>query len=229
MSYEDCTSNHPGYFNVDFYSLYDATVVIGEPHAFDSVPWEYRDVKQRFLYEKSIQFSRNWFGEIIKKRGADKHHEPVCHPKSMELPMKNMPEPGEWNEDWFTTWKSRRENPNNLVIFDKDENDEMAEISVGESSSIDEGSIQSNGSSHDDLGDKYAAIEDSEGEEEDHGDVNNGTSATWEETLEVGTLCTVRLKIGERASRVHYDYTSLLRKSRWRKKYCPFDTFSHEN
>ena len=39
------------------------------------------------------------------------------------------------------------------------------------------------------------------------------------EKPEIGTLHTLRYKMGERTTRVHYDYTSMLRKSRWKKKY----------
>jgi len=51
-----------GYLSVDFYSLYESTVVQVEDEDIDVAPWEYRDVGQRFLHEKSIE-SRNWFGK----------------------------------------------------------------------------------------------------------------------------------------------------------------------
>ena len=53
---------HNGYSNVDFYSLYDATMVQATDEDIDQAPWEYRDVGQRFLHEKSLE-SRNWFGK----------------------------------------------------------------------------------------------------------------------------------------------------------------------
>ena len=55
---------HTGYVNIDFYSLYEATVVQAEDEEIDEAPWEYRDVGQRFLHEKSLE-SRNWFGELL--------------------------------------------------------------------------------------------------------------------------------------------------------------------
>ena len=51
-----------GYLNIDFYSLYEATVMQVEDEDIDQAPWEYRDVGQRFLNEKSLE-SRNWFGK----------------------------------------------------------------------------------------------------------------------------------------------------------------------
>jgi hypothetical protein len=56
------TKGHPGYRDIDFYSLYEATNVKVEDQEIDSVPWECREVRQRFLHEKSVE-SRNWFGK----------------------------------------------------------------------------------------------------------------------------------------------------------------------
>ena len=67
QSYEERTRGHAGYFSVDFYSLSDSTAMVNqESHRLDDVPWEHRGVKQRFLYEKSISFTRNWFGRYFK-------------------------------------------------------------------------------------------------------------------------------------------------------------------
>lgn len=63
-SVEDRTKDHEGYFDIDFYSLYEATEVSVEDQDIDLAPWEYRDVRQRFLHEKSVE-SRNWFGERL--------------------------------------------------------------------------------------------------------------------------------------------------------------------
>ena len=50
---------------------------------------------------------------------------------------------------------------------------------------------------------------------------------SWEETPECGTFRNVKLKIGERVSRVTPDLTSSLRRSRWRKKFFPKGTFPY--
>jgi hypothetical protein len=55
---------HSGYSNIDFYSLYEASLVKAEEEDIDQAPWECRDVGQRFLHEKSLE-SRNWFGKIL--------------------------------------------------------------------------------------------------------------------------------------------------------------------
>jgi len=61
------TRGHPGYRDIDFYSLYEATNVKVEDQEIDSVPWECREVRQRFLHEKSVE-SRNWFGKSFCHR-----------------------------------------------------------------------------------------------------------------------------------------------------------------
>ncbi len=63
QSYEERTREHSGYSDVDFYSLSDATAINQEAHRLDEDSWEDRNVKQRFLHEKSISLSRNWFGK----------------------------------------------------------------------------------------------------------------------------------------------------------------------
>ena len=63
QSYEERTREFRGYSDVDFYSLSDATAINQEAHRLDEDSWEDRDVKQRFLHEKSISLSRNWFGK----------------------------------------------------------------------------------------------------------------------------------------------------------------------
>jgi len=88
----------------------------------------------------------------------------------MEMPIEAaMPDPGEWTEDWYTTWQSRKDNPNTLVNNDNQE----SKVDINED----------------------------------------------EDVPEVGNICTVRLRIGESVSRVHYTQTSYLRRSKWRRKY----------
>jgi len=98
-SYKDRASGHSGYMEVDVNSLYQGCTVNLGRHRHDSRPWEHRDVKQRFLYEPSIAFCRNWFGSLGLVRGNILFNMPVCRPKSMEMPMRA---PG-WKEDWFRT------------------------------------------------------------------------------------------------------------------------------
>jgi hypothetical protein len=126
-------------------------------------------------------------------RGNDRIHHPVALPKSLQLTVTRIPDPEEWNENWYTTWRSRRDNPNNLIAFTE------YEITMG---------AESNG-----IGESSSSLEDSE-------QVANRSSGTRRKvTIEIGSLYPVRLKAGERISRVHPDYTSSLRSSRWRKKY----------
>jgi len=182
---------HTGYLNVDFYSLYEATVVQADEEDIDQAPWEYRDVGQRFLHEKSLE-SRNWFGSFELQRENDRVPNPVCRPKSLEVSVTKIPEPGEWSEDWFTTWKSRKDNPNNLVTFAQDE-----------------------------------IVKTSENQYYAHSTKFNheSTPILQKVVVEIGSLCPVRVRGGERVSRIHPEFTSSLRQSRWRKKYLKGSLF----
>jgi len=216
QSYEERTRGHTGYFSVDFYSLSDSTAMVNqEAHRLDDVPWEHRSVKQFFLYEKSISFTRNWFGSANPTRGNSRNFEPVCHPRSLLMQMERLPNPGEWREEWYASWKSRKENPNALVTDKVERRVEIPSIHANARapSQSKEGAA---------VRDKYAFEDDAASlsdVDEDVGKRNDG--ASWEEPPEVGTLCTVRYKAGEPKSRVNWFLTSRLRKSRWRKKYLP--------
>eukprot|EP00579_Thalassiosira_antarctica_P009397 CAMPEP_0201915510 /NCGR_PEP_ID=MMETSP0903-20130614/5400_1 /ASSEMBLY_ACC=CAM_ASM_000552 /TAXON_ID=420261 /ORGANISM="Thalassiosira antarctica, Strain CCMP982" /LENGTH=1105 /DNA_ID=CAMNT_0048451127 /DNA_START=34 /DNA_END=3354 /DNA_ORIENTATION=- len=190
LSLDKRLMGHTGYLNIDFYSLYESTVVQAEDEDIDQAPWEYRDVGQRFLHEKSLE-SRNWFGSFEIKRGNDRVPNPVCRPKSLQVSVTKIPEPGEWNEDWYTTWKSRKDNPNNLVTFAQDETVKMSESQYFVHST------------------KCHEI----------------TPILKKVVVEIGSLCPVRVRGGERVSRIHPEFTSSLRQSRWRKKYLKGSLF----
>jgi hypothetical protein len=102
------------------------------------------------------------------------------------MDRSSLPDPGEWDEDWYTTWQSRKENPNALLRNEQDE-------------------VMSSLTDHDDVAAK----------------------GRRRETPEVGTICTVRLQIGESVSRIHPYLTSHLRHSKWKRKYLASGMFSH--
>ena len=217
LPYGERTKNHPGFFDVDVNSVYESTVPPFEPDDSGVTPWEHRDVKQRFLHERSVVFSRNWFGDLERVRGNPKYKQPFCKPKSMEMPMENIPDPGDWTEEWYTVWKS------------PDERRRGADRAGGSSgSSTDSDSTEGSytecsaapGKSHSNLETEYSGS--TEGCDSDNDD------DTWEEAPECGVLINVKQKIGERVSRIHPDYTSSLRRSRWRKKYFPRGTFPYK-
>jgi hypothetical protein len=183
------TKDHPGFFDVHVNSLYTSLAVRGRSHRLDVVPWEHRVVKQRFLFEQSTSYNKNWFGTTRKVCGNDTIKEPICRPKSMEMPMKTEV----WSEEWY---KKPWTNPLMNGSFESEDKEakEMQEIRR-----------------------KYNC------EQVDHDE----TLVSWEETPECGHLRNVRLKIGERTSRVTPDLTCSLRKSRWRKKYFPKGKFPY--
>jgi hypothetical protein len=49
----------------------------------------------------------------------------------------------------------------------------------------------------------------------------DGLPVEWGQDKSVGTIHTIRHRLGERMSKVHHDHTSYLFRSKWRKKYCP--------
>ena len=204
QSTQERTKEHSGFVDIDFYSLYESTTCYAEDEEIDEVPWEYRDVRQNFLYEKSVD-GRNWFGSFVPERGNDRIPYPVLRPKSLQIPVTKIPEPGYWKEDWYTTWKSLRDNPNKLVTFTEADIPSLNMNSSGttststtitESHSCDHQSVQSS---------------------------DTTTSQKKKVLIEIGNLVSVPLQYttsgGERTSKVHPDYTSSLRRSRWRKKY----------
>ena len=199
LSYKLRTKPHIGYFSVDVNSLQESAAFGGDDWPQDETPWELRYVRQRFLHERSLTFSRNWFGNLVNTRGNDKIKAPICKPKSMEMPMRNIPDPGDWTPEWYTTWESRK------LHLPRPSTEGSVSDSDSENSGSEEGSqlsgSYSSGSSYDD--------------------------DEWEEAPECGTIVNTRQKIGEHVTRVHPDFTSSLRKSRWRKKYFPAGSFPY--
>ena len=260
QSYEERTREFRGYSDVDFYSLSDATAINQEAHRLDEDSWEDRDVKQRFLHEKSISLSRNWFGKssaffnphdahvylpfyhhfyfylapspssyalntlsshcihsyiagsVPMTRGNDRNFESVCHPKSMPMPLdqfkQRLPQPGEWEEEWYMSWKARKENPN--ALFSRREN----RHALFSTSSSKKGDVENTSTQ---VRDKYAL--DDEDPSYTDGEENIPDDKIWKEPPEFGKLCTVRYKVGEPRSRLNWFLTSRLRRSRFRKKY----------
>jgi hypothetical protein len=209
-TYKERTKAHSGYTGVDVYSLYDLSTVQAEEDLLDSIPWEHREVKQRFLHEQSLSFSRNWFGSFLRKRGNDKYREPVAHPKSMEMPMESIHD-HEWADDWYLTWQARNRSPRS---GSRSNDDDKASHFDDDASSL----------RSDYSGSIITEHENSAREDET---VYDSDDDSWEEPPECGTLANVHQKIGERVSRVTPHHTSRLRRSRWRKKYFPRGTFPY--
>lgn len=207
LSYNRRVKPHTGYFDVDMYSLQESAAFGKENLYKDETPWELRHVRQRFLHERSLTFSRNWFGDLVKTNGNDKIKAPICKPKSMEMPMRKIPDPGDWTPEWYTTWGGRK------LLLRRPSIDASFESSIGSGSdSYTEKDYYDNNDSLRSYSTGGSTYEDDE---------------DWEDAPECGTFVNTKLKIGEHVTRVHPDYTSSLRKSRWRKKYFPIGTFPY--
>lgn len=195
-------AGHEGYTNIDVQSIYDTSIIYGVPHKLDSVPWERRRVPPNFLNQERIDTVQNWFGELSTERVSRKAREPISHPKSAIMNVSDNSCLASWKEEWYTTWRSRKENPNKLNNIVTHGQKKGANDWTGMDAGS-EGSIDSMGF---DQSDSFTQIE-------------------FSKRSEIGTICTIRFKIGERVSRVHPKFTSSLRKSRWKKKYFPKGIF----
>lgn len=111
--------HHEGYSAVD--RKVCKKIISIRSHRLDSFEWDDRKVKQKFL--DSDVTLKTWFGEFVISKGNDRYYEPILHPKSMVMPMdmSSLPDPDDWVEDWYTTWQSRKDNPNALVKSGGDE------------------------------------------------------------------------------------------------------------
>uniref|UniRef100_A0A7S1BKK6 Uncharacterized protein n=2 Tax=Corethron hystrix TaxID=216773 RepID=A0A7S1BKK6_9STRA len=232
ISFEERSAGHSGFYDLDYIEFYEATVTGTVGNLLDKIPWEHRNVPRNFFrsYEQS-----NFFGSIIRRRLSKRIFQPVCHPKSMLMPMEDaIPEDGEWLEDWYTTWEAKRSDTNNLVKhFDNDYDDKTLFSSMTGSTSIP--STLGGGTSA-----SVSRMTSSSGPgSRVSGSVAFGIMSSLEDSTEiiadiqkldppeVGTLNTVCLAIGESSSRVTWEYTSSLRKSRWRRKFFPRNTFPY--
>lgn len=225
--YKERTRFHPGFHNVDVHSIYESTMpILPTDDEEVYIPWERRRVRQRFLHEKSFSFSRNWFGDLVQKKGNEKIKQPVCKPKSMEMPIENIPDPGEWTEEWYTQWKSPYDNRAVRRVHSDDDyttDDSCSDTDTNGTHGNGDRAFTSgeSGSVNDD--DTYYSESDATGTDR----TDDDDDYSWEEAPECGEIINVKQKIGERVSRVHPDYTSSLRRSRWRKKYFPRGTFPY--
>jgi hypothetical protein len=160
-------------------------------------------------------------GKLLRLRGNDRNRAPVCHPKSMEMPHENYPHPGEWTEEWYTTWKRPRDQEEASSEASSQASGSEFDESEGSSVNEDDDSTQhSETKSKGSQDDKYTKCSQSLDDSDDD-------SSSWEEIPECGHLRTVKLRIGEHISRVHFNHTSSLRRSRWRLKYFPRGTFPY--
>jgi hypothetical protein len=235
LSYKDRCKQHPGYFDVDYYSLIDTSDVSKtQPHSLDFAPWEIRDVRQYFLHDQSISLSKNWFGKLQRTRGNQRVREAVAHPRSMEMPMENKPHPEEWTEEWYKVWKAP--NRSNSSFDSRSYSDSASEEgfdsrSGGSRSVLDDSSsyIGKSSSSHSASGYGSFSGDEAHSSRSDYGlSENDEDSLDEDDAPQCGELINVKPKIGERVTRIHPDFTCQLRKSRWRKKYFPRGTFPYD-
>jgi hypothetical protein len=190
-TYRDRTKAHSGFSRVHVNSLSDS-LNHSIQHPLDKTPWEHRVIEQRFLYEQSVSFRRNWFGVLLPiKVNPMITHQPICRPRSMPMPVRA----GKWIEEWYTRpWAQP------LLMSPRG----ASPVASGSHTSPWTDRTYDN-----------RALDD------------RAEDSVWEDVPECGKIRNVKLKIGERVSRVTPDLTSSLRRSRWRKKHFPRGTFPY--
>lgn len=225
LSVEERTESHPGYSGIQIYSLQESAKADGnkdELEIIDLTNWEKRKVKQRFLQERSIGFSRNWFAPFINLRhGNDKYKPPICKPESMKMPI-GAPEAGMWTEDML---KSPYQKLDKTISKKSMEDYDIGTTVWGR------GHSQSQSMSEDDSDYSEEAYSDSAEDSEDGSytviSEDSYDDDAFEDAPECGEIVNTRLEIGEQLTRVHPDYTCSLRRSRYRRKYFPKESFPY--
>lgn len=112
-----------------------------------------------------------------------------------------MTYPHKWEKEWYTTWYTRKNNPNTEGEKKKERARKREKRSKRKKKS------------------KRSRRNREEVESEDE--------IVTPEIPEIGNLYSLRFR-GEKASRVHLHFVSYLSKSRWKQKYFPRGIFSQE-
>ena len=134
-------------------------------------------------------------GVLLKKRGNERVREKVLQPKSMLMPTENS-RPEAWAEEWYTTYKPDADSCSRSALSSRSGGSSFDTHSTSSSALYSQG--YSKTSSRYDY--SYSA--------------SSGSSASWLEPPECGTLLNVKPNIGERVTRIHPDYTTSIRRSR---------------
>lgn len=133
--------------------------------------------------------------ERVNKRIAD----PVSQPRSVMMEVITYPE--KWDIDWFTTWYTKKHNPNK----DEEKKKERARKRAKRSKKKKKRSRRSR--------------------RRDYDEIEEVTEVP--EIPEIGNIYTLRFR-GEKASLVHLSFVSYLSQSRWKQKYFPNGIFSSD-
>lgn len=155
--------------------------------------------------------------------------------------MENKPHPEEWTGEWYKTWKKPEKGDNMSQSIESSysgsgtsrsgtegsstrHDSDVASSIIGKSGSHTSnhtGSIYSGSYSTRGVGSSRSSYAESS-------DPDDYTYVDDDDAPQCGTLTNVKPNIGERVTRIHPDYTSQLRRSRWRMKYFPRGSFPYE-
>eukprot|EP00978_Attheya_sp_CCMP212_P016122 scaffold41964_cov61-Attheya_sp.AAC.1 len=110
-------------------------------------------------------------GDLKRTKGNQRYPKKITQPKSLVIPFLHAAEAGTWPVDWYTTWQSWKDGQDNVNVFVTDEN------GVDESFDADE---------EDQSNEKYQRPK----------TLRQVKDAYSEQGPEIGTLFTMRLKVG---------------------------------
>ena len=148
------------------------------------------------------------------RRVHKKIHEPICRPRSLPAPDDLCTYA--WEEDWFASWYTKKHDLNKLRHQEKENIDDDGMDTRTQGTFLSRLTTKTSRTSKTRKS-KYSTHLDSP--DALYEEKRAKAKADRLEKPEIGTLHTLRYKLGERTTRVHYAYTSMLRKSRWKKKY----------
>ncbi len=116
--------------------------------------------------------------------------------------MEGLACPDKWEEEWYTTWHTRKNNPNKVGLKKKKKKKRSKRSKKKKRSRRSRGYYE-------------------EDEDDTEDDEIDEVQAPF-----IGNIYTLRFR-GENASRVHLAFISYVNKSRWKQKYFPKGIFSH--
>ena len=220
------SEGHLGYNGVHAKSLTRVAVQAGIKHTLETFEWE--KLGSELTRKRGLADTVNWLGKsnfasfkfsliyqssyascLLRRiciielgnfeqtRQNRRMNEAITQPDTVVFKRLMYPKP--WEEEWFTTWLSRKHNHGGQT---RDKQRYRPMYSDGSVRPTSRSSMRSSRT----------------------GMIGNGEE---EQDTSIGKLHTMRYRAGERMSRVHYDYTSFLFKSKWKRKYFPKGIFSN--
>eukprot|EP00554_Chaetoceros_debilis_P003371 CAMPEP_0194083662 /NCGR_PEP_ID=MMETSP0149-20130528/9685_1 /TAXON_ID=122233 /ORGANISM="Chaetoceros debilis, Strain MM31A-1" /LENGTH=810 /DNA_ID=CAMNT_0038766105 /DNA_START=106 /DNA_END=2538 /DNA_ORIENTATION=- len=185
---------HDGYKGVDHRSLLDIAVQIDSKYIPEHFDWE-KLGSELVDFVGFVDTHEQWFGSIDQAKLNRRFQYPAA--ESNMISMNRLVYPKIWEEEWYTSWLARKQNPGRLTTMSG--GSRYSVVGSNRRTSSEESSIQSS--------------------------TMNNFGPNNDSDKSIGKIYSMRYRSGERLTKVHWDYSSFLFKSRWKKKYYPKGIF----